>query len=310
MHRRALFALAGILVLGLLAGCSAAGSLEMTAVNDSSLADHASYSTTDGPLSLRAIDSHRASAIIENGSGIVLGPDQPLETDLPYEHGDRYYTLDYDVVGNVSGVTTVVSVDHNATSPNGTRVAFADLSTADRRELEPLLSGSPRRLRDGPEAEDRLVYTDTERSASVVAEHAGDYVTVTYHGDTYEVRVRPLDKETLDRYRYEATRVAGTAREYARQLTDRYGFTLSNLNDSQRNVLKKAMGDTYYADDTEDTAFGSLVERFRRQAPVTGDEYGGTWIVIYDGQRYWAEMDYGQFVDDEESVTPPSATPN
>jgi hypothetical protein len=44
---------------------------------------------------------------------------------------------------------------------------------------------------------------------------------------------------------------------------------------------------------------------------VTGDEYGGSYLVRYDGQRYWAEIDYGQFVsDEEETITPPSVTPN
>jgi hypothetical protein len=311
MDRRALLALVGVLSLGLLAGCSAAGSLEMTPVDDASLADHASYDTDDDEFSPGAIRRHRAGAIIENGSGTILDADPPLETDLPYEHDGQYHTLTSDIVGNVSGAVALVSVDHNATNPNGTRVAFGDLSVADRRQLEPLLSGTPPRLRDGPEIDDRLVYTDAERSGSVVAANADGYLTVAYRGDAYEIEVRPLRDETLGRYRYEASRVAASSREYARQLTDRYAFTLSNLNDSQRSVLRKATSDTYYADSTDDAAFASLVERFRRHPPVTGDEYGGSYLVRYDGQRYWAEIDYGQFVsDEEETITPPSVTPN
>lgn len=310
MHRRLLLALGAVLAIGVLAGCSAAGSLHMTPVNDTALADQASRSTTDGRFSPGSIHRRQAGEIIENGSGTVLAPKAPLETDRPYEHERQYYTLTAEVVERVPGATTVVGVDHNATNPNGSTVQFRDLSPADKRELEPLLSGSPSRYRDGPEIDDLVVYTADEREDSMLADHADAYVTVRYRGEAYEIDVRPFRTSTLERYRYEATRIADSPEAFAAQLKRQYAFTLSGVNESERNVLDEAISDGYYADDTDDDAFASLVERFRRHEPVTGDEYGGSWIVRYDGQLYWAEMDYGQFVDDEETVTAPNETPN
>lgn len=311
MHRRLLPAIIAVLAIGVLAGCSAAGSLHMTPVNDTALAEQASRSTTDGRFSPGSIDSERAGEIIENGSGTVLAPEPPLETDRPYEHEGQYYTLTPEVVERVPGATTLVGVDHNATNPNGTTVPFRDLSSADKRELEPLLSGSPSRYRDGPEIDDLVVYTADEREDSVIAEHADAYVTVRYRGKAYEIDVRPFRTSTLERYRYEATRIADSPQAFAAQLKRQHTFTLSGVTESERNVLDAAISDSYYADDTDDDAFASLVERFRRHEPVTGDEYGGSWIVRYDGQLYWAEMDYGQFVeDDADTSLPPDETPN
>lgn len=311
MHRRLLPAIIAVLAIGVLAGCSAAGSLHMTPVNDTALAEQASRSTTDGRFSPGSIDRERAGEIIENGSGTVLAPEPPLETDRPYEHEGQYYTLTPEVGERVPGATTLVSVDHNATNPNGTTVPFRDLSSADKRELEPLLSGSPSRYRDGPEIDDLVVYTADEREDSVIAEHADAYVTVRYRGKAYEIDVGPFRTSTLERYRYEATRIADSPAAFAAQLKRQYAFTLSGVTESERNVLDAAISDSYYADSTDDDAFASLVERFRRHERVTGDEYGGSWIVRYDGQLYWAEMDYSQFVDDDADTSPPpDETPN
>jgi hypothetical protein len=311
MNRRLVLACLAVAALGLLAGCSAAGSLDMTAVNDTALADQASYSTDEGGFSPGAIYRKRAEDVIENGSATILAPEPPMETDRPYEHRGAYYNLTDSIEERVPGAMSLVSIDYNESSPNGTRLQFADLSSADRRELEPLLSASPPRFRDGAELDDLVVYTEAERSNSTLAEYADGYVTVVYDGKAYEIQMRPMRDEELRRYRYEATQVAGSAEAFATQLKNAYAFTLSSLNKSERNVVSEAIADGYYADSTDDAAFASLVERFRRHEAVRSDDYSGDWLVRYDGQLYWAEMDYGQFVEDGgETVTPPSATPN
>ncbi len=311
MTRRLLLALVAIVALGFLSGCSAAGSLHMTPVDDTALAEHASQSTTDNRFSPRSIDRKRAGEIIENGSGTILAPEPPLDTDLPYEHERQYYTLSGAVGERVPGTVTLVRIDYNATNPNGTTIPFRELSTADKRELEPLLSGSPSRLRDGHEIDDLVVYTDAEQESSRITSHGDEYVTVRYRGETYEIDVQTFRPTTLKRYHYEAIRIANGPQAYATQVKDQYGFTLGGINESERQVLERAISDGYYADSTDDDAFGSLVERFRQHEPVTGDEYGGSWIVRFDGQWYWAEMDYGGFVGyDEASEMTPDATPN
>lgn len=138
MHRRLLIAVGAVLALGLLAGCSAAGSLQMTPVDDSALAKEASLSATDGGFSPGSSYRGRAGEIIENGSGTILAPDPPLETGRAYEYERQYYTFSSEVVEEVPGAATLVSIDYNAQNPNGTTIPFRDLSPADKRELQPL----------------------------------------------------------------------------------------------------------------------------------------------------------------------------
>lgn len=311
MHRRLLIAVGAVLALGVLAGCSAAGSLQMTPVDDTALAKEASLSTTDGGFSPGSNYRGRAGEIIENGSGTILAPDPPLETDRAYEYERQYYTFSSEVVEEVPGAATLVSIDYNAQNPNGTTIPFRDLSPADKRELQPVLSWSPSELRDGSEIDDLVVYTADEREESLIAERAGDYVTIRYRGERYELEVKPFRDMTLERFRYEATRIADSPEAYATQLKREYAFTLTGTTKSEDNVLQKAISDRYYADSTDDDAFASLVERFRRHQPVLGDEYHGSYVVRYDGQLYWAEMDYGQFVDgDRDSMTSVNVTPH
>lgn len=311
MHRRLLIAVGAVLALGVLAGCSAAGSLQMTPVDDTALAKEASLSATGGGFSPGSGYRGRAGEIIENGSGTILAPDPPLETDQAYEYERQYYTFSSEIVEEVPGAATLVSIDYNAQQPNGTTIQFRNLSPADKRELEPVLSWSPPELREGSEIDDLVVYTAEEREESLIAEHADDYVTIRYRGERYELEVKPVRDMTLERYRYEATRIADSPEAYASQLKREYAFTLRGASESEQTVLEEAISDGYYADTTDDDAFASLVERFRRHQPVLSNEYHGSYVVRYDGQLYWAEMDYGQFVDaDRESMTSINVTPH
>ena len=58
-------------------------------------------------------------------------------------------------------------------------------------------------------------------------------------------------------------------------------FTLSGLTEGERAVVEEAVNDTYYAEDTDDEAFRSVMETFRRHEAVQETEYEGLWLVRY-----------------------------
>ncbi|GGM75107.1 hypothetical protein J2752_002815 [Halarchaeum rubridurum] len=42
----------------------------------------------------------------------------------------------------------------------------------------------------------------------------------------------------------------------------------------------------------------SVLERFRAHDAVQRGEMHGSWVVRYDGRVYWADLHYGQFVEE------------
>lgn len=310
-NRRALAAAALLLMLGL-AGCvDAAGSIRMQPVNDTALADRASHPVSDGEFYPAIRQQTVARRAIENGSVTIADVRVPARTDLPYRLEGRYYNLSSERVGTRPGMETAIGIDYNATNPNGTRLAFSDLSGADRRTLGPLLDIDPPFRESGPEVEFPLAYPRPAVANSTLFAHAGESLVVAYHGAEYGITIRDGRETTLDTYRYRATLRAESTRAYAQELKRTYEFDLAGLNESERSVIESALDDSYYAESTDDTGFAALVDRFRGKEAIKSDEYSGTWLARYDGQLYWVEMDYGQFVEVDTDPSPtPKVTPN
>lgn len=319
MRRRILLAVAVVSMVAL-AGCAdAAGSLRMTPVDDAELVDRASRPTA-GADRYPAIDRQRvARRLIGTASGNasgtaavnVTGPRPPVPAALPYEYRDAYYDLSYEALDAHPGVATLVGIDYNATGPNGTRIAFAELSPADRRKLRPRLANPPATLRAGPDAEVLFAYRRPDARNSTLLARAGGSVVIVDGGTEYALRVRETEEGPIRTYRYEVSRVAGSSAAYADRLTDEYAFALANLTGPERDVVEAARGDAYYAESTDDEAFGALVDRFRRHRAVERDGDGGSWLVRHEGRLYWAELRYGAFVGETTAATDtPSVTPH
>jgi hypothetical protein len=86
----------------------------------------------------------------------------------------------------------------------------------------------------------------------------------------------------------------------------------SLLATDEREVVAGAIEGSYHAESSDDAAFRSIVERFRRHGAVRSDEYRGEYVVRYRGELYWAELRYGEFVEGEPAVArefDPSAGP-
>jgi len=283
----------------------------MDPVNDSGLAERASYATTGGEFYPEIRQQEVAQRAIENGSTTVADVRVPARTDFPYRHEGEYYDISSEQVGSQPGLETFVTVDYNATDPGGPRVAFADLSERDRRILGPILDSDPRRLEPGPEAEFPIAYPDAAAADSTLFDHANGSLVVSYRGSAYAITLREVRETTLETYRYEATLRADSTAAYADELKRTHAFDLEGLPDEERSVIEAALGDSYYAEDTDDAGFAAVVERFRGQEAIEADEHDGTWLARYDGQLYWVELRYSRFVeDDTETSEPPDVTPN
>lgn len=282
-------ALLGFALLLLLAGCSAPGSVSLTAVDDAVLADEASRS-----LPSPEADEERALVlgVVENGSATANGTRPPVETEgYPFAVDGAYYDLSAEVVDSRIDARVSLEIDYNGTT-DGRVVAYDDLSPADRALVDALLPPRSDRRVEGYDMGAGGRYTQSEAASSVLL--SGEYAAIRYEGERYPIRVERRDV-TVRTYRYTASQVASSDEAYADRLRDRHQFTLSGLSDAERGVIEEATGDTYHAETDDDEAFRSVLDRFRSHDAVRSDEYGGEWVVRYRGTVYWAELHYDGF---------------
>lgn len=299
MDRRTALSIVGVLVLGTLAGCSAAGSLELhDASTDAALADRASRPTTlpaEGPTHGREL----VRSAIENGSATARSRRPLVEPGLPFARAGRYYNVSWTVEARHPGTAVDVAIDYNGTADPGGTVAYEDLSARDKVAIDRLLPPRTDHRRSGYEFGTGITYNATERNRSVlIAESAA---AVRFDGETYPVRVGDPEPVTIRTYRYTASVVANTTAAYANHLRERYLFALSNLSEAEREVVETAIEDTYYAEDTDDRAFESVMDRLQEHDAIRREDYRGTWLVRFDGAVYLADLSYGGFDEGDRS---------
>ncbi|WP_459191314.1 hypothetical protein [Halosimplex sp. J119] len=297
MRRKTVFA---IVLLGLLAGlsgCSANGSLSMNPVNDTELAEEASHpaptdTSADG-------DDALIRNAIENGTATVADDDPPVDQQLPFRHDGRFYALEYTENGTEPGYDVEIRIDLNASSVDGTVVDYEELPAVDRATLESSLSfnHSDAILEPGYDIGAGATYTEADVESSVLV-RIQEYDAVRYEGKVYPIDAN-TEQETLTVYRYEAREVAESHGAYAASLRERYEFELTNLSQDERDIVDESIDDTYWVEDGDNEAFDSLVDRFRDHEAVEETDHDGSYVVRYDGDLYWTEVDYGSYAGEE-----------
>jgi hypothetical protein len=308
MERRLPVAVALLAVTLALAGCAhPSGSMSMRPVDDAGLAEEASREVPDPEDHLRG-DGSVVRRAIENGSATAVGPRPPVESGLPFRHEGQFYNLSRTVVDTTPGYRVGIRIDYNASSVDGDVIAYEDLPAVDRGRLAPLMDSSREGREPGYDMGIGVTYSEAEAGSSVLVPDQR-YDAVRYEGETFPIDVEGPERVELKRYRYDATLVAESPEAYGSGRREEYAFTLSGLSEAERGVVEESLNSTYYADSTDDEGFGSLVERFQSRRAVRADEFGGSWVVRYDGRVYWVEMDYGAFVTDDDPVTQPEETP-
>jgi hypothetical protein len=287
-----------LLLVILLAGCSAAGSLEMQpTTDDAELAEQLSRPTTlpeDEPIRHRQI----ARQAIENGSATVQSRSPLIEPGLPFAHQGQYYNISSTVVDHQPGTAVTLEIDYNGTTQTNATVAYSNLSVRDRALIDGVLPPKRERRTDGYDFGTSATYNETEQNQSVLLTE--EYDAIRYEGEIYPINIRDTRPVTINTYQYTASTVASSSTEYATQLRDEYLFTLSGLSEAERGVVEQAINDMYYADNDDDETFRAVMETFQQQTAIQKNEYQGTWLVRYNGEIYVAELSYEGFNIDGE----------
>jgi hypothetical protein len=322
MQTRLVIAVGVTLCFVALAGCSQpAGSFSMDAVNDTELADNASTALSEKDLKVENVDRRSRSertqiAVLrraaQNESTTVTAPEPPHSAnETVYRTGDRFYTLSYTAVDTTTGQQVTYRLDPNVTAAaveeNGWTVAdYDDLPPVDKAALHPPVSYLSRDSLEEDEIpsegiEEKQVYARAESNRSATAN--GQYDAIRHEGTLIELDVVSREPRSLTVYRYQPRPVADGADSYAACLRDAYAFELSGLDSDTRAVVAEATDGTYRTENTSDTAFRSILDRFHDRTAVSATARSGSWLVRYDGRLYWTDLRYARFDEYHRTAT-------
>ena len=286
MRRRHYLASVAALLAGPLAGCAHPNAvLLMDEATDEEIAERASTDVDRDDEARRIL-----SEILENGSATATEASPPVPTDRPAEYEGRYYALTVDETnrGERTRYGLVVELSPETPTPGGNAVEYETLPVVDREYLDAVVP--PESGEDGGRDEHVVQWyseAEIERSA-LLPDPEPD--AVVYDGERYAIGVDEQTR-TVSEYRYEAERVAGNASAYAASVRAEYAFTLSGLSDAEREIVAEAVDEGYY-DGSADDAFSSLARRFREHEGLDTDEWGGYFLVRYEGTLYLADLQH------------------
>jgi hypothetical protein len=69
-----------------------------------------------------------------------------------------------------------------------------------------------------------------------------------------------------------------------------------------REVVREAIDGVYYAEDTDNESFRSIMDQFSAESATEADSRDGTWLVRYDAKAYVAELSYRGFDQNDRPV--------
>lgn len=322
MQTRLLVVTGAALCLVALAGCSQpTGSLSMDAVNDTELADDASTALSEEDIEVTHLERRARSertqiavlrGAIRNESATVTAPEPPHgANETVYRTGNRFYTLSHTAVDTTAGQRVTYRLDANVTAAaaeeNEWTVAdYEDLPPVDKAAINPPGSYLSRDSLEESELpsegiEEKRVYSPAELNRSATAN--GQYNAIRYDGELIELDVVSSESQPLTVYRYRPQPVASGPDSYAACLRDAYAFELTGLDSETRAVVSEATDGTYRPENTSDTAFRSVLDRFHDQTAVSTTARSGSWLVRYDGQLYWTDLRYARFDEYHQTAT-------
>lgn len=295
MNSRTRLVVGLLVVVTALTGCSATtegGSIDLTPVNDTVIAERASH-----PVEPRTDSGQLAKQAIETGGMTVTEtgghPDPKVSDGRTYRYNGAYYEVSSAVVRRNTTATTTITIDGNTSNVTADGARLAEFPPVDRRVLEALFPLNDT-TSQGPEAlREPVAYTDAEleNSTLVEAEETNE-VIVRVDGERYRVRAAPPRFVTRVTARYTTEKLATSDTAYADHVRAEYQFTLSDLPADEREVVSQAASNTYTADGENDAAFEAVVERIQSHDRVEAylDSMGGQWLVRWQGQTYLVEI--------------------
>jgi len=287
MRRRTFLATAATALPIALAGCAhpTDGSLSMREMgDDAALAEQYAGETEGLPPERKAL----LDAAIAGESPTREGVYPPYERDRPVEYEGSYYAIGYEIADTHTETLYDVEIDYDPAESPSSVIEYRDLPEADRNALGELIPPDED-VPDNEGVDIGRTYRYPEDAESVLLD--GQYGGVRHEGQTYRVTVEANREVTVNTYEYSAEKVADSTSALGQQLRERYLFTLSDLSEGERDIVAEAVDGTYFPEGELET-FRTLADRFRAHDAVDGDEYGGDWLVRYDGTVYWADLQY------------------
>jgi len=281
-RRQVLAGTAGALSVTL-AGCADARAvLTMDAVSDGDIASRTSVSWP-GSSEKRGL----VRRAVENSSATATGAFPPIDVDGPVAFEGAYYELSRSRrrVGDV--VRFEIELDRAPDAPDDGTVAFEALPQVDRAFLDDIVPPPPDR--DLPLGKG-TIYDENEVEASALVRDQ-EFRAVSRAGDRYSVDVLDYESVAGYEYAYEASLLAGDETALADWARSEYQFELSGLPESEREIVDEAIDGGYYDGSVSDD-FSSLAERFRAHDAVYPSDWGGEFLVRYDGTDYWADLQH------------------
>ena len=272
-----------------LAGCSdPAGTIRLTDVSDdTSLADRWAFDVDQfGDADRRLItgavaDDPDRATVVDNGP--------PLEVTRPVAADGRYYDIGYSASNEREASQYAIDARPDPNPTPERTVAFEDLPAVDREKLDTLVDPDVELSDSGEVLGVVALYTDGEEAASVVVPEP-EYDGITRGGRTFAIEVSEPETVTVADYRYRAELLAETDAALAAIARERYRFEFEGLTDEQRAILDEAKDGEARSADPPSEAFADLVAQFEAHGGIEHDEYGGTWLVRYDGVDWWADV--------------------
>lgn len=252
--------------------------LTMEEVDDQGIADNVA-------TGLSPTETEAVAEAVENGSATTTDVTVPFDGGRPVEHEGSYYEVETEEVGTETVMRYTVAVSAPEEDDEYNAVKFDELPEVDRDKFDSLL-----RMNEGREREVRAEtsYTEEEAEDSVLVPEE-DYNAVRKEDTVLLLQVDGPDESEVSEVRYTAEPLAQTAEELADWARDSYLWELSELDAGEREIVEEAIDGGYYEGSVNEE-FRSLARKFEGRPAVESTDWGGYYLVEYEGDTYWTNL--------------------
>ncbi|AUX10050.1 hypothetical protein AArcSl_2428 [Halalkaliarchaeum desulfuricum] len=226
---------------------------------------------------------------LEDGQVEVERERPPFDPDRPIRLRNTVYEVDWEKRDERTRTDYIVTAEQTDEDPTGSQIDYDDLPDVDRAQLTDVrknLAQNDDEQRIGT----RLEYTDdSEIEASVlVPDTEYEFVSIDDHVLAIE---SDKSETTVYTFQYDLFERAPTPAAYGAELRVQHRIVLESLSDGERDLVEEAISDGRTVVGTGDDAFIAVGERLLEHEPIYVSDRVGEWLVEYESELYWTELD-------------------
>lgn len=289
--RRHIIRLIGAGSLCSLAGClSPGGALSMSQVETD---------TDIGDIATETVDSDRRPEVatllddaLSDGTANIDGEQPPLDPDRPVTWRGSVYDVSWTVADQRERNESLVVARLAESDAKGSQIDYEELPEVDRTQLSELREQLDRSedMEDDEQYEIRIRYTDDTVINESVLVSSAEYDLVVVDDQVVSIETQQTET-TVTTFTYELEVLADSLGAYGEELrTDRL-VDLESIPEEERELLDEAIEDEQVVVGRDDEAFMTLGERLLAHEPIYIQDRVGEWLVDYEGELYWTELD-------------------